>query len=59
MSFAISTLLASLKTENVQDYVYACFFLISVRGTPLSGSAQWLRSMAPLNSSMLRDSRSP
>lgn len=30
MSFAVSTLLASLKTENAQDYVYACFFLISV-----------------------------
>ena len=31
MSFAISALLASLKSENAQDYVYACFFLISVR----------------------------
>ena len=31
MALAISALLAALKAENGQDYVYACFFLISVR----------------------------
>ena len=30
MALAISALLAALKAENGQDYVYACFFLISV-----------------------------
>ena len=41
MALAISALLAALKVENGQDYVYACFFLISVRcSAPLMASMQ-------------------
>ncbi len=38
MALAISALLAALKAENGQDYVYACFFLISVRALRMAST---------------------
>lgn len=51
MSFAVCTLLVSLKAENAQDYVYACFFLISVSGAPVKRSSRTLLSRAPVKNS--------